>query len=362
MKFKEIDIKRVIIHKIIGKTTKNDAYTEASTDLHNLDPDTKATLLERIESAISKSKRFFETSVENMETDSFYDYAKNLSKTDKKDFLDKSVLIAELAAAAHQKRTQPGGLLIVIDASLDKLSSVIVIKAELQQALIINGKAVELIKELFLSPAKEFFKIGILIHHDPRSMEKKSFDSYVYDDNFTAQKNDLATYFYRDFLGFSTHENDKLRTNNFIKEFSDFVDGNVKDFESRRLLKTKIKADYRESAVDIVDPASYTEYFEKDGLVTQYHTKVLSKFPRSFSKDLSLVDAALQKSSLQITSQLKISGPPDLVENLQIINPNQETKLRSLIAQIESRDVARLVVIKTDALNPSFYRDDENTE
>lgn len=359
MKFKEIDLKRVIIHKIIGKTTKSDAYAEPSTDLHQLDPDIKTTLLERIDLAISKSKRFFETEVANDQTDSFYDYANRISGSDKAEFIRRSVLIAELAAEAHQKRTQPGGLLIVIDAVLDKLNSVIVIKAELQQALIINGKAIELIKELFLSPAKEFFKIGVLIHRDSKKLGKKAFDSYVYDDNFTAQKNDLATYFYRDFLGFSTHENDKLRTNNFIKEFSDFVEENVKDFDSRRHIKTKIKADYRESSVDIVDPASYTEYFEKDGLVTKYHTKVLSKFPRSFSKDLSLVDAALQKSSLQITTQLKISGPPDLVENLEVINPNQENKLKTLMTQIESKDVARLVVIKTDAINPGFYRNDE---
>lgn len=357
MEFKEINIKRVIIHKIIGKTQKTDAYADPSDDLHYLDIDTKATLLQRIESAISKSKRFFETAVENVESNSFWDFSKALSKTDKEGFIKQSILIAELAAAAHQKRTQPGGLLILIDATIDKLDAAMVIKAELQQALIINGKAIELIKELFLSPAKEFFKIGILAHRDSKSTDRRAFDSFVYDDNFTPQKNDLASYFYRDFLGFSTHENDKLKTNNFMREFSDFVEKNVTDFESRRLIKTRIKADYRESSVSIVDPASYVEYFEKDGLTTLYHTKVLSKFPRSFSKDLSLVDSALQKAFLQITSQLKISGPPDLVDNLQVINPNQKSKLTGLIAQIESKDVARLVVIKTDAINPTFYED-----
>jgi len=359
MNFKDIDIKRVIIHKIIGKTAKLDAYAEPSDDIHYLDADTKSTLLERIYTAIGKSKRFFETALDNVEPNSFWDYSKNISTLNKEDFIKQSTLITELATEAHQGRNRPGGLLIVIDTVIDGLKSIIVIKAELQQALIINGKAIELIKELFLSPAKEFFKIGIMVHRNSKSIDKKAFETFVYDDNFTAQKSDLASYFYKNFLGFSTHENDKLKTNNFIKEFSGFVETNVQDFDSRRLIKTKIKADYRESSLGIIDPASYIEYFEKDGLETLYHTKVLSKFPRSFSKDLSLVDSALQKSSLQITNLLKISGPPDLVDNLEVVNPNNDVRMKYLMTQIESKNVAKLVVVKTDAINQKFYEDRE---
>jgi len=355
MTFKEITITRVIIHKIIGKTVKDPAYSEASTDIHKLDPDTTTTLLDRIYSAVNKSKRFFETQLDNTEKNSFWDYAKNISSLTKENFILSTTQIADLAVEAHQSRNRPGGLLLIIDAKVDRLNAVIVIKAELQQAFIINDNAVELIKELFLSPAKEFFKIGILIHRDKKNVGKRSFDTYIYDDNFTPQKNDLTSYFYSDFLGFSTHENDKLKTNNFMKDFITFVDANVNDNESRRLIKIKIKADYRESSSGIIDPSSYSEYFVNLGLDKLYQTRILSKFPRSFSKDISLVEGILTKSTLSITNQLKLSGPSDLVDHVEIVNTDDLPKVQALITKIESRDIAKVIVIKTEAINPNFY-------
>ncbi|MHC3543661.1 hypothetical protein ACYJ2P_19960, partial [Bacillus velezensis] len=142
--------------------------------------------------------------------------------------------------------------------------AVIIIKAELQEALVLNGTAVEIMKELFLSPAKDFYKIGVLIHHNPRNSNQNAFKSYVYDDQFTPQKDDLAVYFYRDFLGFTTSNNDKLLTRDFLNDFLNFVDAEITDHETRKLLKSRIKADYRESAGVILDPSSYLEFFEND--------------------------------------------------------------------------------------------------
>jgi hypothetical protein len=359
MNFKKITLSRVI-HKVIGKKTGQDAFADAANDLHTLDYDTTDTLLKRIYDAIKKSKRFFETQLENTQEISFWNYAKDLNSASKKDFIDKTTSIAELAAEAHQNKNRPGGLLIIIDGNVDDHPAVIVIKAELQEALIINGNAVELIKELFLSPAKEFFKIGFLIRNKNKS--KDMYETFVYDDNFTPQKNDLATYFYKDFLGFTTSENDKLRTNNFLKGFVDFVDRNLTkedDFESRRLIKTRIKADYRESSNHIIDPKDYSDFFKASNeLSKKYESSILKQFPRSFTKDLSLVDSSLQKTALQITSDLRILGPSDLVDNVEVFNPNNQNGKQRLLTQIESGQVARVVTLKTDAIRTEYKRED----
>jgi len=347
MNLTKIAFNRLIIHKIIGKTKTAPAYSKTSDELHKLETETEDTLRSRITSAVLRSKRFFETKVENTSADSFFDVSKDLYGSDKKTFIKLTKKIAQVAEDAHQRGTIPGGLLIIIEANIDSHESIIIIKAELQEALTLNGSAVELIKELFLSPAKEFYKIGILIHKNKRSKQPNAFDCYVYDDNFNPRKEDIAEYFYKDFLGFSTSENDKLRTNNFLKDFLTFVDENVSEFESRRNLKVRIKADYRESASNIIDPSSYREFFETDtNSAERFENQVLSKYPQSFSKDLSLVDHSLQKSSISITGDLRIIGTSTIVDQyVDIINPNSEKGYKKLTTEIEAGKVEKVVVI-----------------
>jgi hypothetical protein len=355
MEFKKIEIDRLIIHKIIGKKDVA-AHSIPAKALHVLDKETNGTLLSRIFDAVGKSKRFFETAVEKTEDGTFWHISKDLKGCDEKEFIKRTSAITDLAVDAHQNKTRPGGLLIIMEGRIDGFISIIVIKAELQEALTLNGNAVELIKELFLSPAKEFYKIGLLIHSKPTKTAEDGYECYIYDDNFTPKKADLATYFYRDFLGFSTSENDKLTTNNFLTSFLNFVDTNVKDFQSRKNIKIRIKADYRESSNGIIDPTSYVEFFQDDEeLNKKFADKILKKFPKSFSKDLTLVDSSLQKSSLQITSDLQISGPSDLVDNLEVFDLKEDNGRKRLITQLDSGNVAKVVTLKNEAIRPSLY-------
>lgn len=355
MNFKEINISRLIIHKIIGKDGSKDAYSITSDNIHTLDLDTKTILLTRIYDAVKKSTRFFETKLENVESDSFWALSKNISAMNAADFITATKEINEIAVEAHQNGNRPGGLLVIIDGVIDKVHAVIVIKAELQEALTLNGTAIQLIKELFLSPAKEFYKIGMQIYSGKDMEKAQSYSTYVYDDNFSPSKKDLASYFYRDFLGFTTSENDKIQTNAFLISFTDFVDRYVKDFDSRKFIKIRIKADYRDSASQIVDPRSYVEFFKDDPSLRQkYEDQVLKKFPRSFGKDLFLVDDSLKKSTLNVTNQIKLSGPSEQVDNIDIIDPSDENKRKKLHIDIDSGQISKVIILKTEHAKPEF--------
>lgn len=355
MNFNEINISRLIIHKIIGKDGAKDAYSITSDNIHTLDLDTKTTLLTRIYDAVKKSTRFFETKLAYTESDSFWALSKTLSTLNDTDFITASKEINEIAVEAHQNGNRPGGLLVIIDGLIDKSNAVIVIKAELQEALTLNGTAIQLIKELFLSPAKEFYKIGVQINKGKDKNKPNSYSTWVYDDNFSPSKKDLASYFYRDFLGFTTSENDKIQTNAFLLSFTDFVDRFVKDFDSRKNIKIRIKADYRDSASGIVDPRSYIDFFKDDPSLRQkYEDQILKKFPRSFGKDLFLVDDSLKKSTVSITSQIKLSGPSEQVDNIDIIDPSNENKRKKLHIDIDSGQIAKVIVLKTEYTKPDF--------
>src|SRR5690606_8891362 len=137
----------------------------------------------------------------------------------------------------------------------------------------------------------------------------------------------------------------------------DFVNKNVEDFESRKLLKISIKADYRESEKNIIDPSSYLDFFKKNNKIRKkFEEQILNKFPRSFTKDLLLVDDSLKKSTLNITNQLKISGPSDIVDSLEIITPNSEEKKKKLEATLNSGKVEKVILLKSDFFNPDFKK------
>src|SRR5689334_12886146 len=103
MDLTKIAFRRLIIHKIIGKTKKTPAYAKHSDELHKLDSETEATLRSRITTAVLRSKRFFETKIENNATDSFFEEAKDLYGVDKKAFIKQTKQIANVAENAHQK-------------------------------------------------------------------------------------------------------------------------------------------------------------------------------------------------------------------------------------------------------------------
>ena len=103
-----------------------------------------------------------------------------------------------------------------------------VIKAELQEVFNIANDELNLIKDVFLSPAKDFYKIGFFIEHG------KSFLPFMYDDQFSLQKKDLTEYFYGTFLGLTTDRNDRLRAKNFFEDTKAFIDVNIDNLKDKR--------------------------------------------------------------------------------------------------------------------------------
>lgn len=352
MDFKELDIHKVIIHKVIAKTQASPSYPDYADECHNLDIETQTTLKSRISSAVKKSKRFFETDIEQIHAGSFFAIANNLNYCNAEDFYTKSKSIADLAAVAHDNMKIPGGLLIIIDATIDSVSkATIVIKAEMQEALILKGTSVELMKELFLSPSHELYKIGILVHRDRNTFTQNAFQTYVFDDQFNSQSKDLAIYFYKDFLGFTTSKNDKLKTKNFLNAYTAFVDNHIQEPQTRIHLKQLIKADFRESESPLIDPSSYLTYFStNDQAKEKFEKQVLSEYPISFSKNTTLLDASLQKTSINITSKMRLVGDSSEIDGkVEIINPKNDNARTQLITKINSGKLDKVITISTEA-------------
>jgi len=355
----KLDLKRITIHRVTGKdidTEHGDAiYTES---LFEFGFDEMETLKNRIGSAFSRTKRFFKLEIAKIDKGSFFDNAKNLHSSTKEEFLTKSKNIADLLAISHNKRTIPSGLLLIMDGLYENsLSFTIVIKAELQEAFTIveddGKKLIELINDLFLSPAKDFYKIGFLMQdiNPKKTFPNSDFSAYMYDDNFSSGKRNLAEYFYDTFLGFSTSSNDKLLTKNFYEDVGTFINENVAKFDDKKGLRNALNTLYREDTTGVINPQEFAEKHFPEELLRKFGSEVGFNYAHSFTKDLELVENKLRRGKIKLINELKIEGPTDSLDEVRVLT-GSSIDFNALKLSIESGEIDQVVTISTDKSLP----------
>jgi 37-kD nucleoid-associated bacterial protein len=300
----ELEINRIVIHRVHKKTDSAEVgFAEYSENLFSFGTLELDTLKSRIGTAFSKAKRFFKLEIARTEDNSFYGYSRSMKNVNNESFLELSKSISDLLAMSHSKKTIPAGLLLVLDGYLHRKHFVLVIKAELQEAFTIkefdNQKLIELVNDLFLSPAKDFYKIGFIIE-DSNNLTPPNdiYSCYMYDDNFSSGKRDLAEYFYNDFLGFQTNGNDKLVTKRFKDDLFQFIETNVVSFDDKRGLKNAVNTLYRENTTGIINPQEFAETHFPESLLRLFGSEIGSNYPNSFIKDLTLVERSLTSNTL----------------------------------------------------------------
>lgn len=349
----ELQIERIIIHRVHKKDEGRDyGIAEYSNELFDFGAAETETLKKRICTAFSKQKRFFKLEIAQCQADSFFNYAVNIKNPDTQTFIDKSKKIADLLAISHDKKTIPSGLVLIMDGYIRTKHFVIVIKAELQEAFTIkemnDRKIVELIHDLFLSPAKDFYKIGYLVEDtNIATFPNDNHSAFMYDDNFSSGNRDLAEYFYQRFLGLETNRNDKLLSRNFFHDINRFIDNNVFGFENVKGLKNALNSLYRENTTGIINPDEFIQLNFNEELIKRYNNRVGINYPHSFTKDLTLLDRRLQRGVILLAEDLKIEGPSESIDNVSVIN-GDDIDIEALSLAIENGDIKQLITIKTD--------------
>ncbi|WGK95135.1 MULTISPECIES: nucleoid-associated protein [Flavobacterium] len=349
----ELEINRIVIHRVHKKTDSDEfGFAEYSENLFTFGALELETLKSRIGTAFSKAKRFFKLEIAKSDDNSFYGYSRSIKNADNDRFLDLSKSISDLLAMSHNKKTIPAGLLLILDGFLHRKHFVLVIKAELQEAFTIkefnNQKLIELVNDLFLSPAKDFYKIGFIIE-DTNNLTPPNdiYSCYMYDDNFSSGKRDLAEYFYNEFLGFQTNRNDKLVTKRFKDDLFQFIETNVASFEDKRGLKNALNTLYRENTTGIINPQEFAETHFPENLLRLFGSEVGSNYPTSFTKDLTLVERSLTRGQIKLVDDLKIEGPLDAIDNVSI-SSGQNFDFERLRMQIENGEIRQVITIKTE--------------
>jgi len=311
----------VIIHRVYEKRRDEEqADCTLATSTVVLNDEVEYELKDRINNAFGTAARSFELKISKVEEGTFFDYSTQIISNENVDFIHVSQLIAVRLAASHFHSSIPGGYLLIIDGHADNKKFVIAIKAELHTAFASKndeeGRAhLELIKDIFLSPASKFYKVGLIYESDNTEFDypNRDYSCMLYDDQFRPGQNP-AEYFYDAFLGFSINDNDKLKTRKFFDEFTDFVMNNISDFSLKDDILTAFRSTLRTDTTGIVNPEAIgDQYFSDDtDIMSQFSSRVLINYPHPFTKNTTLVDFKLKRKSVKFPFSIKIAGPEDV--------------------------------------------------
>lgn len=321
------DFEKVIFHTIFKKERSEEhSSVEYEQELLELDSEVIELLKQRINNAIGIESKSFELSIANIVEDSFFDFSTKIME-DSDSFIENSQRIASKLASSQRNGNISGGYLLIIQGkSADEDKFVIALKAEVHDALSLNkedGRAsMELIKDIFLSPAAKFYKLGI-IYEDQKEEEtfpNDLFSCILFDNQFNP-KYTPAEFFYRDFLGFDISANDKIKTRKFFDEVNEFIYNEIDDRSLKMDLVNSLRLFIKTDQTEVIDPEDIRErFFSVDSVIRErFSTQILVDYPRPFTKNTILLDFSLKRKSVFFPNKVKIEAPEDsFLENVKI--------------------------------------------
>lgn len=338
-------INRVIAHKIKAKSRNGDAYAECSDRLLQFASDTEEqrVLTGRVNKAVNNQSKSFKLAFNRTDEESVYsllsppaDYAEDEA------FVNLSKELADMMAAAHYSISFPSGYCIVCDGALETGQQFLcVIKADYQEVFNIQGNTLVVINNVFLSPARDFYKIGMFIYNDG------GITPYVYDDQFSAVKIDLTQYFYDTFLGLKTSDNDILLSKAFYTDTAKFIDNNspYMDPMDAMGLKQALNVYFRENAHQIISASDFCEnYLAGTDLAVSFTEEVVNKYPRAFTRRTELLDRRVNLQRVGLSNDATLLLKPSIRLAANIANPTEA----ALRPYINSGRSMRVVVLETE--------------
>jgi len=337
-------IDRVIAHEIHPKTMEKDAFAKTNSSLLKFRKLEKEILIKRILEALTSTTKTFQLDYEDKSTDSVYSLMTKVKKQTDKEFIVSSASLAEELAYAHFRTKIPGGYCL-IGNGLTKNNEFFffVIKAELQEVFNVHNNELTLIKDVFLSPAKVFIKIGFFLESG------SNFIPFMYDDQFSLQKKDLTEYFYGTFLGLTTDRNDKLKSKNFYEDTKSFIETNIDDVHDRIGLLKALNVLYRENTTGLISAREFSDNYFEGELKTKFEKKIVEeKYPISFTKDISLVEnrLELQRISIPLSYSMSIVGSTSELDTLDIINDPSKQTMKDIEPQINNGQIRKMILVK----------------
>lgn len=345
--FENLNINSVILHEIYERDLDRNLVNPKLSDVcTELDAAGKSNLEARIIKAIGSSSSGVQMEIAKTSVESCFQLAARAIKADKDAFVAISKNVPQMLAEAQTSRRLPGGIVVVIKATVGASSKdcLIIIKAEQQTGFASeedeNEHSIKMrfLDNLLLTPQQKLYKIGVFVEEHAAELvdglrDKGDFTAFVYDHNMTLKdERQAASYFYDSFLGLSIPEDSKILTRNFYEFTKAYInDADLTD-EEKVDLNTALYVYLKNDQSNVVESATFAETYVPEGNRDGYLEYLESKgFPdHAVSKDVALLSGKLRQRRITFSSNVKILAPADeFSESVKIIDSeNGDTLLR----------------------------------
>jgi hypothetical protein len=379
----DLEFDRVTAHRIEAKSDDQEhSVAIPGNTLLNLDPDTEYKIKQSLFEASDKKNKCFDLRIGSRGNVSFFGIAKDLNAKTQAEYISETGRLSLLLAEAQQTGKIKGSYLITIQAkSADTGRYVfIALKAELTDAMIMEGNQIAIIEDLFLKPDTKFFKFGMLYKYEKWERtelldeavgadELDEIDSewgaFLYDNAFRPESKPAA-YFWRDFLGFSIEGNAKIQTKRFYDAVEKFSEIAFKDYDKRKGMINCLDAEVTDTSEEILDPKDFCDKYIHNHIdADNFNNMVVRHLPERIKKDVTLITSKINTKKIAFPGKVKLSAPTSAYDtNIELILDDEQ--LKNLSTKQESYTIIKVmgkpVTATADTVEPEEERQPEYIE
>lgn len=325
--FENLQIKKIITHEVFKPENKTVKQPNVSDYLTILPDEGLKNLQKRITQVMGKESKSIKMDIALKSDDSCYYYSSECYNVDEDEkFITVSKKIAERYSTAHTSAKWPGGLIVVISATITAINipCIFIIKADEQSGF--SKKKAEssviltFLQDVFLTPSSKLYKIGVFI--------KDKEYAYLFDSNIKSFKTEsAATYFYSNFLGLSFPSDSKQNTRKFYELTTEFIEQTNLPGSKKIELQQALHIELKVSKKTVIEPLQFAEDFFPEELNQDYINYLKNKdFPIiSISKDITLIKDKLKIRRLNFSTNVKITAPSESFNDLiKIVSEDDE--------------------------------------
>ena len=351
MDIKNLRIDRIIIHQIFKRNDKSEIVPPfISQRLAELDREGSEQFSARVVEALGDDSHSAEMNIEKVDEGSAFQHGVDLIFRKKPEFIKGTAFFANKLAEAQTTRRYPGGILVVFSGRVGRSDTRFfgLLKAESQGGFTkkVDGNALELeyFKDLVLTPANKFYKIGVFIEKS-RSDKKapykpEDFHSLVYDYKLTATETRLgAIYFSEVFLGCKFALSDKKQTQDFYEYTKAYINDNIENQEDRLDLHNSLYSYLKVDQSPVISANEFAKRFFPLGQRDDYQKSLKDSGvgTRNINKDLSYIKSKLRRRSMRFNTKVAITAPADQFDKLvKIVRTKANSTTIEIKGEIEA--------------------------
>jgi len=335
MLLQNLSINRIIIHQIYQRDQDGNKIKPLQSHAYTIfSYDAMQTFRNRIINALGHDSKAVQMGIINQEPGYLPSLIDSLVDQDNESFATSSYDIAIKLTDAQQKRSIPGGIIVIFDGTQGPMGKKFlgIIKAEVHSGYEkevnpdTNEISLKFVEELLLTPGTRLYKTAGFFEKDGYNEPISDLNDkwLVMVSDYQINKADgkiAAQYFYADFLGCGYPQTSARATKQFYESAKAFI-ANLNASQTEKIglfnaLTTYLKveasptvsaSEFAERYFDIDNQDAFTNYIEESGLPIT-----------AFTKDIEHIESKLKFRKVSFKSNIKITAPSEVFKNLVTI-------------------------------------------